>query len=97
MIDFLKQVEISDENLKLLYKQYSSNDLISLNSNSKECLKIIEFFKMIGISNIEELLINEMYVFCKLSNEIVSKFRRYNITTLVEAINNDYTIIESVI
>lgn len=90
MLDFLKEVNIDDDVIKDLEKTYSEANLSTLNSHEFEVIKIINYFKELGIEYIDELLINNLEIFFCRFDEIVKKFSRYNINDLVEEINYDY-------
>ena len=97
MLDFLKVAKISDTTIDYMYNNFSSNDIMSLSDNANECLKIILYLKTLGIIPIEDLLVNETYIFLKLYNRVENTLSKYDILTLVDDINNDYTTIEKYI
>lgn len=97
MLDFLKEGNISDKTIRYINDHFSSNDIMALCANCEECLKIINMFKKIGIINIDELLINETYIFLKLSNRVYDKLFKNDIVSLVNEVNEDYTSIENYI
>lgn len=97
MLDFLKDANISYTIINYINNNFSSNDIIALADNQDECIKTISLFKELGFKNIEELLINETYIFLKLSNKISDKLSRYDISTLIDDVNEDYTYIEKII
>ena len=94
MIDFLKEVGIEEEVIKDLELSYSEANLYNLNSHEVEVLKIINYFREIGIEYIDELLIDNLNIFFLSYDEIVVKFNKYNISKLVETINYDYMLID---
>lgn len=94
MLDFLKNANISDATISYINNNFSSNDIIALSDNSDECLKIISYFRKIGLTRIEDLLINETYIFLKLYNRLIDKLSKYDIVSLVNDVNEDYTCIE---
>lgn len=97
MLDFLKEANITDTTINYIYNNFSSNDIMALSDNATECLKIMLYLKTIGITTIEDLLVNETYIFLKLYNRVVYTLSKQNILTLVDDINNDYTAIEKYI
>ena len=97
MLDFLKVANISDTTIDYMYNNFSSNDIMSLSDNANECLKIILYLNTLGIIPIEDLLVNETYIFLKLYNRVENTLSKYDILTLVDDINNDYTTIEKYI
>ena len=59
--------------------------------------KIIDFFKNIGIKNIDELLLNRYYIFLKDSDSIVSAFNNIDLVNTVLKINDSYDYIDEII
>ena len=97
MLDFLKKENISEITINYLEENSSSNDIMALRDNNYECLKIISYFKEIGITNIDELLMYETYIFLKLSARVVDKLSECDIDIFVNEVNEDYTNIEKYI
>ena len=97
MLDFLKKANISDATIRYINENFSSNNIMALSDNSEECLKIISYFRKIGINNIDNLLIDETYIFLKLFDIVTNKFSEYNLNILVNDINEDYMNIEKYI
>lgn len=93
MIDFLKDCYISNDTLKIMNEKYPA-ELFDLNCNKKEIVKIINYLRSIGVSNIDELLIYETHLFYKTKSWIESRFSNYNINELVSKINENYEEIE---
>jgi len=87
MIDFLLINGIKLETIKEISK--NSANVFDLESNKDECIKIITFFRFIGIKNIDDILLNNLGIFFKTKDEIVKRFSKYNVETLVEKINLD--------
>jgi len=92
MIDFLKGY-ISPNAMKELSNKYPSQ-LFNLNCNQKECIKIIEYLKELGITNVEELLLNRIELFYEIKNDLEKMFLKHNIPNLVQKINDDYMEID---
>ena len=97
MLDFLQKENISNETINLIYNKLPSNVITALIDNKEECLKIINLLKNIGINNIEDLLINETYIFLKLSGRVKDSLKNHDVNTLVNDINEDYSMIENYI
>lgn len=92
MIDFLEDY-VSFDTMKKMENLFPSQ-LFNLNCNQKECIKIIDFFKELGINNIDDLLVNRIELFFETRKDLEDRFLRYNVPTLVEKINNDYMEID---
>ena len=97
MLSFLKEASISDDTIEEILTNFPYDIVIALDNNKKECLKIIELFKKIGITNIEDLLIYESYIFLKSYNRITDKLANCVVSKFVEEVNDDYAYIEKLI
>ncbi len=97
MLDFLKMLNISDDTINYINDNFSNNDIMALYDNSNECIQTITYFRKIGLTVIEELLIYEPYIFLKLFNEVIEHISKYDIISLVDDVNGDYTHIEKYI
>lgn len=96
MIDFLKKVGISEKTINEIYEQNEESVLYNLFCIQDECVKIISYFKELGITNIDELLLYEINLFYLDFEDIVKKFSKFNIPAFVDLINNDFTAIENI-
>ena len=92
MIDFLIISGIKKQTIEKI-KENPSN-VYDLQVNKEECIKIITFLKLIGINNIDGLLLNSLGLFLKTKDEVVELFYKYNIQQLVNAINEDINNID---
>ena len=97
MLNFLKDCGISDDVVKDLEYTYSPENIYNLDSNEFEVIKIIEYFRKIGIEYIDELLVHNLEIFLCKFNYIVDKFNRYEIDQVVKMINDDYMLINNII
>lgn len=94
MLDFLKECNISSNSIDRLLKEKYPSELYDLESNKKECTKIINYLKEIGITNIEELLVNKTELFYKTKRYIENKLSRYDQKIYVNLISDDYNKID---
>lgn len=92
MIDFLNGY-ISPNTMKELKNKYPSQ-LFNLNCNQKECIKVIEYLKELGIKNIEEIFINRIELFYETKKDLEKLFLKHDIPNLVQKINDDYMEID---
>ena len=92
MIDFLIISGIKSQTIEKI-KENSSN-VYDLQVNKEECIKIITFLRLIGINDIDGLLLNSLVLFLKTKDEVVELFYKYNIQQLVNAINQDINNID---
>lgn len=97
MLDFLRSANISDFAVNYIEDNFSNVELAALVDNSNECLKIISYFRRIGIIQIDNLLMYETYIFLKLYNRVMDSLSKYDISTFVNDVNDDYVCIENYI
>ena len=83
MLDFLIDCGIEDGVIKDLKKTYSDGNIYNLNNNEFEVVKIIDYFREIGIEYIDELLIFNLEVFLCKFDEVFEKFNRYDIKFVI--------------
>lgn len=97
MLDFLRDLNISYETINYMNDTLSTNEIMALKDNKKECLKIIALFNGMGIDNVEDLLINETYIFLKTSNRVFNELSKHDIKEIIKEVNEDYASIEDYI
>ena len=94
MIDFLKKINIKEDVLIEIIKNNNPSSLSSLSVNEDECLKIINYMKEIGLTCIDDLLINRIDVFLSSFDKFIKKLSKFNIPVLVQLVNTDYATID---
>ena len=94
MIDFLKQMDVKENVLIEIIKNNNPSALSSLVINEDESLKIINYMKEIGLTCIDELLINRIDLFLSSFEKFVKKLSKFNIPVLVQLVNTDYATID---
>ena len=94
MIDFLKNVGISDDTLIEMLKNNNETAIFDLSCNEEDAINIINYIKNIGINNMDELLVYRMDIFFLTFEQFVKRLSKFNIPVLVNLINEDYTNID---
>ncbi len=94
MLEFLKKCNVSNNIIEEIEVSNDKSYLFDLNCNRKECIKIIDYLKEIGISVVDEILINETDIFFKTKEEIKEALSNFEIPQYVKEINNNYNEIE---
>ena len=94
MIDFLKKTNINEDILIEIIKNNNPSSLSSLSINEEECIKIINYMKEIGLTCIDELLINRIDLFLSSFDKFIKKLSKFNIPVLVQLVNTDYATID---
>lgn len=97
MIDFLKELGIEDKTIDIINNKYHDNILYSINCNEYEINKIINYLRNVGVTCIDELLINYIDIFFKDEEEIRNSFNKYDINILIPTINSNPHIIKNII
>lgn len=95
-MEFLKELNISNETLEKVRSLNGSSIDIDFNCNSKEIIKIINYLKNIGIENIDGLLVEETDIFLNKFNDIKDKIENYGLSKAVNEINNDLVAVEDI-
>lgn len=93
-MNFLNNLGISNETIKNIIKYNDESIKLTIECNEKNITKIINFFKEIGIKNIDELLTYEIDIFLKDYDLLKYQIIKSDIEKIVENINQDYTAIE---
>ena len=97
MLDFLKDAGIDSLVIEDLKRTYDRNNLYTLYTNEYEAVKIIKYFREIGIDYIEELLVYNFRVFIYSLDEVKKAFEKYGVKTCVDKINEDYYVIDKIL
>ena len=91
MTDFLV---ISGIDLRVIEQLKKEPSIIyDLYCNKEECIKIIRLLKMLGIKNINELILYKTRLFLKTKDEILEFFNKNNLVDLVNMDINNIDII----
>lgn len=94
MLEFLKNCNINDKTIKEIEASNDKSYLFDLNCNKQECIKIIEYLKEIGITKVDEILVNNTDIFFKTKEEIKEALSNFEISSYVKEINNNYNEID---
>lgn len=94
MINFLKEANISDEVIIEILKNNNEGSIFNLSCNEDDAIKIINYMREIGITNIDNLLIYRIDIFILIFKQFIKRISRFNIPVLVNLINEDYTNID---
>lgn len=94
MIDFLKNVGISNDVLVEMIKNNYETAIFDLSCNPKDSVEIIKYMRNIGVTNIDELLIYRIDIFFLTFEQFIKRLSKFNIPALVNHINDDYANID---
>ena len=97
MLQFLKEMGISDITILKMINNNSEDILYDLECDQVNCLEVINYLQELNIQVIDDLLINEIGMFFKTKEYLANKFSKFNISEIVDDINDDYIAIESVL
>ena len=97
MLKFLKDIGISDITILKMINNNSEDILYDLECDQVNCLEVIKYLQELNIQVIDDLLINEIGMFFKTKEYLANKFSKFNISEIVDDINDDYIAIESVL
>ena len=96
MIDFLNECNININTINEMKKKYPA-ELFDLNCNKEEIVQIIDYLRNIGITNIDDLLLNKTSLFFKSKELVEQKFMKYDLSLIVNQINEDYEKIDKIL
>ena len=68
--------------------------VFDLTANKEECSRIISYLKLIGVKNIDSLILYKQDLFLKTKDEVSSLFNNFEIRNIVDKINKDITNID---
>ena len=97
MLQFLKDMGISDITILKMINNNSEDILYDLECDQVNCLEVIKYLQELNIQVIDDLLKNEIGMFFKTKEYLANKFSKFNISEIVGDINDDYIAIESVL
>ena len=92
-MDFLKEFDVSEETIIKIEKYNERTMIFNFICSKDEVINNIEYLKSIGIKVIDLLLIYRLELFMIDSNKVKEAFDNYDITTLVQLINEDINAI----
>ena len=93
MLQFLKDMGISDITILKMINNNSEDILYDLECDQVNCLEVIKYLQELNIQVIDDLLINEIGMFFKTKEYLANKFSKFNISEIVDDINDDYIAI----
>ncbi len=96
MIENLYIIGLNDSNIEELISNIGYDNTLNLACNYEIVKSNIDLLKSFGITPIEELLLNRSFIFLDDPEDNTKKFAKFNISVLVDLINNDYTTIDEV-
>lgn len=96
MIEYISLAGIEDELKEKMLDVLGYDNVLNLACNYKLVKNNIDLFKQLGIENIEDLLLYKDYIFLKETRDIFNNFSKFNISEIVNLINNDYDAIDVV-
>lgn len=97
MIQDIELIGVEKDLIEKLMNNLEYDEVLCLACNHENVKKIIDFFKIIGIQNIDELLLNRHYIFLKDSDSIINKFDNIDLVNIVLKINDSYEYIDEII
>ncbi len=98
-MEFLEELNISKETIDKIVSNNDEVELYELSTHCTNVTKLINYFRELGISNssIEELLINNTYIFLNDFDNIKKSLEEENISEVVSAVNDDSSALEQYI
>ena len=97
MIEYINLIGISDEVIDEILDKLGYDIALSMACNYKKIRENINILKSIGITNINNLLLNKNEVFFIESSDLINKLSNINISNFVELVNNDYNAVDEIL
>lgn len=97
MIEDINLTGLSEEIIDKIMEELGYDTVLSMACNYKKIKENVNLLKSINITNIDELLINRNELFFKDTNLLKEKIFRFDISSIVKLINDDYEIIDEVL
>ena len=94
MIENIKLIGLDENTIEEMYNTLGYDIVLSFACNYETVQKNINLLKSFGVNNIKQLLLNRENIFLMNNEELLKKFSKYNIPSLVNLINNDYTVVD---
>lgn len=92
-MDFLLDKGISRRVITEI-EEYNDDSLVyNFICNENNVVKVLDYFKKIGISSIERMLVYKLEVFLIDYKKIIKAFDNYDVSVLVQLINEDINAI----
>ncbi len=90
-MDFLKQYNISDDDISIIQKNNYSNIINVIIYNKDNVCKVIDYLLSIGIDNdtLPQILSDRLDIFVKPVDVVKGAFEKFNVTNMVTIINDD--------
>ena len=94
MIDDIEIAGISEVLKEKMIEKLGYDTVLNMACNYERVKDNIHLLQSIGITDIEQLLLNKNYIFLKKPDDILKKLSNFNISNLVSLINEDYNVID---
>lgn len=95
-MSFLLEYGILEDTIKKIKENHEESMIFSLLCFKDNVLDVIRYLQSIHVLAIDELLINRLELFFLPKEEIKERFERYNLSVLVELINEDINVLNNV-
>ena len=90
-MDFLKQYNISDDDINIIMKNNYENIINVIIYNKDNVCSIIDYLISIGIDidTLSQMLSDRLDIFVKSVDDVKAAFEKYNVANMVTIINDD--------
>ena len=98
-MDYFVENGMNEEVVKSIYDNYSNQDLVIIEHNRKNIVDIYNYFKKIGIieNNIKQLLLTDIDMFYIDFDEIKENIERYEISNIIDILNNNIELLNQIV
>ena len=95
-MDFLLDYNISQETINMIKENHDDSMIFSILCFKDNVLNVISYLQSIHVSVIDSLLVNRLELFLIPVSLIQEHFENYNVSVLVQLLNEDINVINNV-
>lgn len=95
-MDFLLDYNISQETINMIKENHDDSMIFSILCFKDNVLNVISYLQSIHVSVIDSLLVNRLELFLIPVSLIQEHFENYNVSVLVQLLNEDINVLNNV-
>ena len=95
-MDFLLYYNISQETINMIKENHDDSMIFSILCFKDNVLNVISYLQSIHVSVIDSLLVNRLELFLIPVSLIQEHFENYNVSVLVQLLNEDINVLNNV-
>lgn len=96
-MQFLKEFLTYEDTIDKMKENYDSKLIYNFICNKDNVIRILKYFKSIGVNCIDKLLLYKLEIFFVNSDNLISAFDNYDISLLCTLLDEDINVINIVL